>query len=136
MVSGFRETAEMSTLEKLISALLTPGVLTWVLTSYAGVVTFFLKSFDKRIRALEDGKADVSDLESMQALLQQLIESQDRRTARMEGMINNLMMFGNTISQVPSQNSRDINNIAKIVRGLAEEVEASSKILKKLTDEG
>lgn len=135
MVSRVQEAADMSTLEKIISALLTPGLLTWVLTSYAGVVTFFLKSFDKRIRALEEGKADVSDLESMQALLQQLIESQDQRTTRMETMVNNLMVFGNTISQVPSQNSRDINNIATIVRGLAEEVEKSSKILRKLSDE-
>jgi len=114
----------------------TPGILTWLLTSYAGVLTFFLKSFDRRIRALETGKADVTDLTNLQALLQQLIESQDRRTARMEGLVTNLMSYSETFSQLPRRNSEDINNLATVVRELVSDINQTNRVLEKIKREG
>jgi len=127
---------QMSTLERIVGLLVTPGILTWLLTSYAGVLTFFLKSFDRRIRALETGKADVTDLTNLQALLQQLIESQDRRTARMEGLVTNLMSYSETFSQLPRRNSEDINNLATVVRELVSDINQTNRVLEKIKREG
>ena len=129
------EHTQMSIFERLIGYIVTPGVLTWMLTTFAGLLTFFLKSFDKRISALEINKADAADLANMQSVLQQLIESQDRRTARMEGLVSNMMSYSEILHQLPRRNSEDISNLASLVRKLADDADRKNRLLKSLTDE-
>jgi hypothetical protein len=127
---------QMGIFERLTGFIVTPGVLTWMLTTFAGILTFFLKSFDKRIGALEVGKADAADLTNMQSVLQQLIESQDKRTARMEGLVSNMMSYSDVIHQLPRRNAEDINNLASLVRRLADDADRKNRLLKSLSDEG
>jgi len=118
----------MSVLERLIGALLTPNILTYIITSYVGVVMFFLKSFDKRIRALEKGKVDTEDLVSVRELMQQMIKTQDKRADRIEDLLQKLASWEPSPTE-PDISSLELSKVSNVVETLAKEVDKSNRLL-------
>lgn len=95
-------------------------------TGIAGAVSasvvFVYKLLDKRITQLEDGKADIEDVEVVRDYLKQLLEAQDKRAENVETLLRQLVQNCVSIHGCVNKSAIGRDDIQHIVEELKKHI--------------